>query len=199
MFTGKTMLDSSKEMLKRTENQSEKLGKKLPKDTEQVYNDPTTHKRFEELFKQRKDPKKLEIDSELIGKVGNSIFVEPKRNNRAVLSFPKRYGIAEWMVASFTRPTVPINDNELTVIMNELSLNPSITKTVIDIFQIYEPEEITGFKLKMKILDPTGTVIEKFILKDCKITKIEWSPIDYSDDSISQITLTISYNEFKIK
>ena len=199
MVTGTTMLDSSKEMLKRTKKQAENLNKKLPAEIDEVYNGPTTYKRFSDLFKSRKDPKKLDIDSKLIGKVGNSVLLEPKRNNRATLSFPKRYGIPEWMVASFTRPIIPINNDKLTVVLNELSLTPSITKTVCNIFRDYESEEVIGLKLKIKIFSPDGEIVEKWVLKDCKITNIEWSPIDYRDDSISQIILTISYNEFKIK
>lgn len=48
------------------------------------------------------------------------------------------------------------------------------------------------------MLDPTGIVVEKWILKKCTILNIEWSPLDYASDSLAYITLNVKYNDLKI-
>ena len=50
-----------------------------------------------------------------------------------------------------------------------------------------------GYKrdLELEMLDPTGVVVQKWILKNCMITDANFGNLSYSDDEVSQITMTI--------
>jgi len=121
---------------------------------------------------------------------------EPKKNNRFFLKFPKKANIPVSCVKSSTRPSFPLCNDINIVLYDPLHLN--LTKNLLALINDYE---INGnmFKLNMEMLDPIGNVMETFILTDCLILKIEWSPLDYANDDLAYINLTVRYKDLKIK
>ena len=174
IYTGTTGLyDAAKEMFFNTQKQAKKINKKID-NVKDVYTNNVKHQLY--------------------------LPYEPKKNNRALLTFVKTK-IPQWVVKSFTRPAFPLElNNTITVVLHD-PIAPSTTKSVIDLFNDTNGLNKKKLKLKIEMLDPTGIVVEKWVLKDCVITEMVWSPIDYSDknDSITTITLTIRYNQVKIK
>jgi hypothetical protein len=41
------------------------------------------------------------------------------------------------------------------------------------------------------MLDPTGVVVEKWILDGCMITKAAWDNVAYSDDKLAGLDVTL--------
>ena len=151
---------------------------------------------------------------------------EPKRKNRWLITFPADLGIQQWWLETASRPSITQNETEIqflntsTWVIGRFTwetidvtfrdpIGPSATQAIMEWVRLHS-ESITGRQgyaagykrpVELEMLDPTGVVVEKWILKDCVITEMVWSPIDYTNknDSITTITLTIRYNQVKIK
>jgi hypothetical protein len=50
-----------------------------------------------------------------------------------------------------------------------------------------------GYKrdLELEMLDPTGAVVQKWILKNCFLTDVDFGDLAYSDDGLATISATI--------
>jgi hypothetical protein len=50
-----------------------------------------------------------------------------------------------------------------------------------------------GYKknVDLEMLDPTGVVVEKWILQDCFISKAAWDKVDYKDDKLAGLQITL--------
>ena len=78
-------------------------------------------------------------------------------------------------------------------------IGPSSSQAVMEWIRLHS-ESITGRQgyaagykrdLELEMLDPTGVVVQKWILKNCMITDANFGSLSYSDDEVSQITMTI--------
>lgn len=119
---------------------------------------------------------------------------EPKMTNRWIVKFPKKYQIPEWVGKAMTLPVYPFNlGGKITVVLRD-PIAPSTTKSIMKFLDEPKP-----FKLKIHMLDPLGESIEKWILKGCLITSIDWSTLDYESNEPTLIYAQISYNEVKYK
>ena len=178
----------SEEMYKNTKKQAKKFNKKLPRDIKDAYigtiNKPSEGRTAEQMYKGRN--------------IENNTYFEPKKNNRWKLIFPKKFNLPEWVVKATERPSYPFNNCKFKVILYD-PITPSTTNTLIKLVDGNDGIKLKRFKLKLQMLDPTGVVVEKWKLLDCVLNSIEWNPLDYSDDGISLVTLTITCNNVKIK
>jgi hypothetical protein len=50
-----------------------------------------------------------------------------------------------------------------------------------------------GYKknVDLEMLDPTGVVVEKWILQNCFITKASWDKVDYKDDKLAGLSISL--------
>jgi len=50
-----------------------------------------------------------------------------------------------------------------------------------------------GYKkdIELEMLDPTGVVVEKWILQGTFMTNVDFGSLEYSDDEIADITATL--------
>jgi hypothetical protein len=50
-----------------------------------------------------------------------------------------------------------------------------------------------GYKrdVELEMLDPTGVVVSKWILKNVMVTDADFGNLDYSSDDLAEITLTL--------
>ena len=178
-----TTLEASKEMYNRTKRQAKSIGKKLPKKIKDVYLPKG------KLFESRTSEEMYSSSG-----VNPQFTIEPKMANRWYLKFPKEFNISEWYVKGLTRPSYPFNiGGKITVILRD-GVEPSTTENLMKLIETQKP-----FKLKIEVLDPLAEVIEKWVLKGCVITNVEWSPLDYESKDVSTIYVQISYNEVKFK
>jgi hypothetical protein len=141
---------------------------------------------------------------------------EPKRENRWILRFPSSLGINEWYVESFARPKMTIASKEieflntstfvagrfkwepLTVKFRD-PIGPSASQAVMEWIRLCA-ESVTGrmgyaagYKknVDLEMLDPTGVVVEKWILEGAFLLGYDGGSLAYNSDNIAGITSTI--------
>ena len=141
---------------------------------------------------------------------------EPKRENRWILRFPSSLGINEWYVESAARPklkitsvTIPFLNTETYVAgkfnWEEIAvkfrdpIGPSASQAVMEWIRLCA-ESVTGrmgyaagYKknVDLEMLDPTGVVVEKWILEGAWLTGYDGGTLDYSSDKIVGISSSI--------
>src|SRR5579859_2850983 len=138
---------------------------------------------------------------------GIPVDYEPKRNNRFVLEFPTELGIEVWKVQKVTRPKLEINPVEVhwintvnwvagkgkwgAIDITFIDTQGPSTSTELMEWVRLEFESLSGrmgyaagYKktLILKSLDPTGLEIEKWELRECMITNIEFGENSQEDD-----------------
>jgi hypothetical protein len=141
---------------------------------------------------------------------------EPKRANRFILRFDTTLGINEWFVESSGRPSIDINSTEIQFLntstfvagrfkWNPISvkfrdpIGPSATQALMEWVRLHA-ESVTGrmgyaagYKkdVTLQLLDPTGVVVEKWILKGCFLTDVDFQGLDYGQDGLAKIQATL--------
>jgi hypothetical protein len=141
---------------------------------------------------------------------------EPKRKNRFILRFESSLGINEWYVTSTARPSAKINSvpipflNTSTYVAGRFEweeikvtfkdpIGPSASQALMEWFRLHA-ESVTGrmgyaagYKkdIELEMLDPTGVVVEKWILQGTFMTNVDFGSLEYSDDEIADITATL--------
>lgn len=141
---------------------------------------------------------------------------EPKRQNRFILRFPSSLGINEWYVSSAKRPSATIKDTEIqflntsTFVAGRFNwealevvfrdpIGPSASQALMEWFRLHA-ESVTGrmgyaagYKkdVELEMLDPTGVVVEKWILQGTFLTKLNFGDLDYSKDDLATISATL--------
>ena len=144
------------------------------------------------------------------------IEYEPLRKNRFILRFPSDLGIQSWWVASAARPTISMGETEIPFIntstwvvgryiWEQISvtlrdpIGPSASQAVMEWIRLAS-ESVTGRQgyavaykrdLILEMLDPTGTVVSQWIIKNAMPVTSNFGDLDYSDDSLATIELTI--------
>lgn len=141
---------------------------------------------------------------------------EPKRQNRFILRFPSSLGINEWYVTSAKRPSATIKDVEIPFLNTSTfvagrflweaidvtfrdPIGPSASQALMEWFRLHA-ESVTGrmgyaagYKkdVELEMLDPTGVVVEKWILQGTFLTKLNFGDLDYSKDDLATIQATL--------
>ncbi len=141
---------------------------------------------------------------------------EPKRVNRFILRFPSSLGINEWYVTSTARPSAKINSvaipfintstyvagrfewNEMRVTFKD-PIGPSAAQALMEWFRLHA-ESVTGrmgyaagYKkdIDLEMLDPTGVVVEKWILYGTFMTDVNFNQLAYNQDGLATIAATL--------
>ena len=145
-----------------------------------------------------------------------TIPYEPKRKNRFIVRFPSTLGINEWFVETAARPHITIKDIEIpflntsTYVAGRFNwgtisvkfrdpIGPSASQALMEWVRLCA-ESVTGrmgyaagYKknIDLEMLDPTGVVVEKWILEGTFLTDVNFDSLGYSDDAIAGITTTL--------
>ena len=141
---------------------------------------------------------------------------EPKRTNRFILRFPSSLGINEWFVESAARPKIKINSvpipflNTETYVAGKFNwdaitvkfrdpIGPSAAQALMEWVRLHA-ESVTGrmgyaagYKknIDLEMLDPTGVVVEKWILEGTFLTDVNFGELGYSQDGLATITASL--------
>jgi hypothetical protein len=141
---------------------------------------------------------------------------EPKRQNRFIIRFPTSLGINEWFVESASRPSIKIGATEIqflntsTFVAGRFNwdpitvkfrdpIGPSATQALMEWVRLCA-ESVTGrmgyaagYKknIDLEMLDPTGVVVEKWILESTFMTDVNFGSLGYSTDGLAEITATL--------
>jgi len=144
---------------------------------------------------------------------------EPKKKNRFIFRFPTPLGIQEWFVASGSRPSVTIEETEIqflntsTFVAGRFTwetidvtfrdpIGPSAAQALMEWVRLHA-ESVTGrmgyaagYKkdVELELLDPTGVVIEKWILQGTFLTGVNFNDLDYSSSDIADINATLRFD-----
>ena len=138
---------------------------------------------------------------------------EPKRANRFIMRFPSTLGINEWFVETAKRPSIKITStaipflntstyvagrfewNEIAVTFRD-PIGPSASQALMEWVRLCA-ESVTGrmgyaagYKknVDLEMLDPTGVVVEKWILEGCFLTSADFGALGYDSDKLATIT-----------
>ena len=141
---------------------------------------------------------------------------EPKRQNRFILRFPSSLGINEWFVESTSRPHITIGATEIqflntsTYVAGRFTwqtinvtfrdpIGPSASQALMEWVRLHA-ESVTGrmgyaagYKkdIDLEMLDPTGVVVEKWILYGTFLTDVNFNALSYSQDALATISATL--------
>lgn len=144
---------------------------------------------------------------------------EPLRKNRWLLRFPADLGIQEWWCASASRPHISQPDTEIpflntsTYVVGRYNwetievvlrdpIGPSASQAVMEWVRLHS-ESVTGRQgyaagykrdFELEMLDPTGVVVSKWILKNTMCTSANFGDLDYSSSELATISLTLRFD-----
>ena len=141
---------------------------------------------------------------------------EPKRTKSFILSFPSELGINEWYVESTSRPKITIGSTPIPFLNTERyvagrytwgeisvtfrdPIGPSASQALMEWVRLHA-ESVTGrmgyaagYKkdVTLQMLDPTGVVVEKWIMVGCFLTKADFQSLGYGEDGLVTIQATL--------
>ena len=141
---------------------------------------------------------------------------EPLRKNRFILRFPTSLGINEWYVTSTARPSAKIKSVEIPFLNTKTyvagifeweeikvtfkdPIGPSASQALMEWFRLHA-ESVTGrmgyaagYKkdVELEMLDPTGVVVQKWILQGCFLTSLNFGELNYSTDDLANIDASL--------
>ena len=155
--------------------------------------------------------------SDLLSRI--PLSYEPLRENRFLLRFPSDLGIMEWTVKSAQRPSLDVTDTEInflntvthvlgkykweamTVVFND-PIGPSASQAIMEWVRL-GLESVTGrmgyaagYKrdLELDLLDPSCSIVQKWIIKNAMLTKVNFGELKYDSSDLANITTTIVYD-----
>ena len=155
--------------------------------------------------------------SNLINKI--PLVYEPKKKNRFIFRFPSDLGIQEWTVLSGSRPTITQDEVEISFLNTSTwvlgrykwepisitlrdPLGPSTTQAVMEWIRLHS-ESVTGRQgyaaaykrnIELELLDPSGVVVEKWILVNAFLTTANFGDLGYDDNNLVTIEINVRYD-----
>ena len=144
---------------------------------------------------------------------------EPLRKNRFILRFPDELGIQEWWVSTTSRPKYTSDETEIpflntsTYVVGRFKwdsisvtfrdpIGPSATQALMEWVRLHS-ESVTGRQgyaagykkdVELEMLDPTGVVVQKWILQSTQLNDADFGSLDYSSNDLADITCTIRFD-----
>lgn len=141
---------------------------------------------------------------------------EPLKKNRFLVRFPSDLGIQEWWVSSAKRPSIKQEGKEIpfmntsTYVLGRYTwdemqitlrdpIGPSASQAIMEWIRLHSESVngrqgyAAGYKrdVELEMLDPTGVSVSKWILKNAFITNADFGDLDYSQDDLATITITL--------
>lgn len=147
------------------------------------------------------------------------LVYEPLRKNRFLFRFPSSLGVQEWWVSSASRPTIEQGETEIQFLNTSTwvlgrykwstiqvtlrdPIGPSASQAVMEWVRLHS-ESVTGRQgyaagykrdIELDMLDPTGVVVSKWLLKNAFVTNVNFGQLDYGQDDLATIELTLRYD-----
>ena len=144
---------------------------------------------------------------------------EPLRKNRWLMRFPADLGIQEWTLESAARPSIQQKEVEIpfmntsTYVVGRYTwdtiqvslrdpIGPSTSQAVMEWVRLHSESPTgrqgyaAGYKrdVELEMLDPTGVVVQKWILKNTMCTNANFGDLNYSTDDLANIQITLRFD-----
>jgi len=144
---------------------------------------------------------------------------EPLRKNRFIFRFPDELGIQEWWVSTGSRPKYSSTEVEIpflntsTFVAGRFTwdsitvefrdpIGPSATQALMEWVRLHS-ESVTGRQgyaagykkdVELEMLDPTGVVVQKWILQGTQINDADFGSLGYSDNELATISVGFRFD-----
>jgi hypothetical protein len=129
---------------------------------------------------------------------------EPKKDNRYSVTFPTEFGIPEWSAFYVSRPSCQMKRTKIfgyTLLLKQewdevyFQLYDPIAPSVSSAVMALISEKQLPFTCSINIMDPTGVVIDRFVLNGCVVESVGYSDLKYDTDDFSKIYLSVKPND----
>jgi hypothetical protein len=144
---------------------------------------------------------------------------EPLRQNRWIMRFPSDLGIQEWWLQSASRPSISQKETEIQflntstwvvgrytwdtidVVLRD-PIGPSASQAIMEWIRLHS-ESVTGRQgyaagykrdVELEMLDPTGVVVSKWVLKNAMCTNAKFGDLNYNTDDLATISITLRFD-----
>ena len=123
---------------------------------------------------------------------------EPKLYNNFELIFPEETGIPSYMVQTFEKPKLKINESD-SRFGNWLPIKVKILEN-IDNSTLKGVQHLIKNKFNMKLneLDGPGCVLNTWLITECRVVSVDYGNLDYGNDDLSMITVEIKPKNCKV-
>jgi len=144
---------------------------------------------------------------------------EPLRKNRFIFRFPDELGIQEWWVSTGSRPKYTSEEVEIPFLNTSTfvagrfkwdsitvefrdPIGPSATQALMEWVRLHS-ESVTGRQgyaagykkdVELEMLDPTGVVVQKWILQGTQINDADFGSLGYSDNELATISVGFRFD-----
>ena len=144
---------------------------------------------------------------------------EPLRKNRWLFRFPADLGIQEWWIQSAKRPSIKQKETEIPFLNTSTwvigrytwdsmqvtlfdPIGPSASQAIMEWVRLHSESAsgrqgyAAGYKrdCELEMLDPTGVVVSKWILKNTMCSTADFGDLNYSQDDLANITITLRFD-----
>ncbi len=127
---------------------------------------------------------------------------EPKRNNRFRITLPEIFELEPWLIKSASRPKISLNETGYDVKPFWIKFNdpigPSTTQKLWEIslgltqdVEYLEDIRENGFEMVLEMLDPVGTVVERWVMSGVRILDMDFGDLDYTVDELSECGMRV--------
>lgn len=145
------------------------------------------------------------------------IQYEPLRQNRFIIRFSSDLGVQSWWVSTAQRPKINIERKEIpflntstyvagrytwqpiTITLRD-PIGPSASQAIMEWIRLHV-ESVTGRMgyaagymrdVELEMLDPTGVVVSKWILKNCMLgDSTDFGNLSYASSELTEITIQL--------
>lgn len=123
---------------------------------------------------------------------------EPKLYNNFELIFPEETGIPSYMVQTFEKPKLKINESD-SRFGNWLPIKVKILEN-IDNSTLKGVQHLIKNKFNMKLneLDGPECVLNTWLITECRVVSVDYGNLDYGNDDLSMITVEIKPKNCKV-
>lgn len=126
------------------------------------------------------------------------ISIDPKRKNRFVVEFPKELGIESWTVQKCNLPELKDGkwQNIKISFIDPIGLVSPVNglNKIMDMKKSFFSNKPI-FNIKIKILDPTGAIIDNWLVSIKSVESVNFGYLDYSHDNLVTPSLTVRVKE----
>lgn len=144
---------------------------------------------------------------------------EPLRKNRWLFRFPADLGIQEWWLSSASRPSIKQGETKIdflntsTYVVGRYEwdtiqvtlkdpIGPSASQAVMEWVRLHSESATgrqgyaAGYKrdIELEMLDPTGVVVSKWVLKNTMVTDVSFGDLAYNSDDLAEIQMTLRFD-----